>query len=230
MSIILSRLVALVCVAGCARAVAASQAPAPSPSRGTAPPQAAAPQSPANGPLAPLVSQPLIVLPVQTLRGAVPAWSEELRDARAYLATLDDEIAFAIRERGLRAKWAFPPDLARAAKRNPTYASDPYAIAIEALAPVEKDTDRLIGEPLAGQLRALAAISGARYAFVPVELRLTPDSVGGVASLRVMVVDTRLARLTWKGDVAGEHARTFSPAIAAGLAGRVADLFLTPSR
>jgi len=31
------------------------------------------------------------------------------------------------------------------------------------------------------------------------------------------------------GDVSGDAARTFSPAIAAGLAGRVADLF-TPAR
>lgn len=231
MPIILSRLVALVCVAGCARAVTPSQGPASPPShRAAAPTRAVAAQSPASGPLAPFLSQPLIVLPVQTVRGAVPAWSEEMSDARAYLATLDDEIAFAVRERGLRAKWAFPPDLARAARRNPTYASDPYAIAVDALAPVEKDDDRMIGEPLAGQLRALAAISGARYAFVPVELRLVADSGGGVASLRLMVIDTRLARLTWKGDVSGDHARTFSPAIAAGLAGRVADLFITTSR
>jgi hypothetical protein len=189
--------------------------------------RAAEPQAPTAGPLAPLASHPLIVLPVQSLRGAVPEWSEKIGDSRAFLASLDDEIAYAVRERGLRVKWAFPPDLARAAKRNPTYANDPYAIAVNALAAVEKDADKIIAEPLAGQLRALAALSGARYALVPAELRLATDSAGGRATLHLVVVDTRLARLTWKGDVTGDPSRAFSPAVAAGLAGRVADLFIT---
>ena len=165
------------------------------------------------------------MLPVQTLRGTVSVWSEKLRDQRAFLVSVDDEIAFAVRDRGLRAKWAFPSDLARVAKRNPTYATDPYAIAVDAIAAVEKDADKLLAEPLAGQLRALAALSGARYALVPVELRLTPDDEGGRATLRLVVIDTRLARLTWKGDVSGDVVRDFSPTVAAGLAGRVADLF-----
>jgi hypothetical protein len=44
------------------------------------------------------------------------------------------------------------------------------------------------------------------------------------------VIDTRAGKLTWKGDVAGDAVRTFSPAIAAGIAGRVADLFTAPAR
>jgi hypothetical protein len=183
-----------------------------------------------RGALAPLASEPLVVLPVQTLRVTVPEWSDKVGDSKTYLTAVDDEIAFAIRERALRGKWAFAPELARSARRNPTYAVDPYTIAIDDLTPVERDAEKIIGEPLSGQLRAFAGLFGARYAFIPVELRLAPDAAGvGRATIHVVVVDTRSAKLTWKGDISGDAARAFSPAIAAGLAGRVADLF-TPAR
>ena len=180
--------------------------------------------------LAPLASEALIVLPVQTLRVSVPEWSDKVGDPRAYLATVDDEFAFAVRDRGLRAPWAFPADLARSARRNPGYAPDPYTIALEPLKPVERDPDKLLGEPLAGQLRAFAGLANARYALVPVELSLVSDPSGGRATLHIVVIDTRSARLTWKADVSGDGVRNFTPAVAAGLAGRVADLFFPPSR
>ena len=180
-----------------------------------------------RGALAPLASEALVVLPVQTLRLNVPEWSDKVGDSRAYLATVDDEIAFAVRERGVRGPWAFPPDLARSARRNPGYAVDPYTISLTPLTAVERDPDKIIAEPLAGQLRMFAGLFSARYAFVPVELRIGPDPSGARATLHVVVVDTRASHLTWKGDVSGDVVRSFSPAVAAGLAGRVADLFTT---
>lgn len=171
------------------------------------------------------------MLPVQSLRVTVPGWTEKVGDPKAYLSTVDDEIAFAIRERPIRGKWAFPADLARSARRNPTYAVDPYTIAIENLAAVERDRDKILAEPLSGQLRAFTGLFNARYAFVPVDLRIAADSAGsGRATLHVVVVDTRSGTLMWKGDVVGDVAKNFSPAVAAGLAGRVADLFITPAR
>lgn len=161
------------------------------------------------------------------MRLSVPDWSDKVGDPRAYQATLDDEIAFAVRERGIRGTWAFPPDLARSARRNPGYAADPYTIAIEPLAVVERDPDKIIAEPLAGQLRALAGLANARFALVPVELRLAPDPAGARAVLHLVLVDVRQAKLTWKADIAGTPVRTFSPAVAADLAGHVADLFIT---
>lgn len=157
----------------------------------------------------------------------MPEWSDKVGDPRAYLSTVDDEIAFAVRDHGVKGQWAFPADLARSARRNPGYTADPYNIAVDALTPVERDADKIIGEPLAGQLRAFAGLFNARYALVPVDLRLVPDASGGRASLHLVVVDTRAARLTWKGDVSGDGVKNFTPAVAAGLAGRVADLFIT---
>jgi hypothetical protein len=224
-------LIVLALAAGCAR----SGSPATAATPEAAPPAASSPstadQGPQPGALAPLASEPLVVLPVQSLRMTVPGWSNEVGDPKAYLASLDDEIAFTVRERAIRGQWAFPPDLARSARRNPTYAVDPYTVAVDHLRPVERDADKLITEPLAGQLRAFAGLFNARYAFIPVEVRLAPDAAGGGrATIHLVVVDTRSAKLTWKGDITGDVARTFSPAIAAGLAGRVVDLFVIPAR
>jgi hypothetical protein len=229
----LFRLIVLALVASCARP---ASTPTPASSAATAGPaidpkgSSAGSQSAMRGALAPLAAEPLIVLPLQALRFTVPEWTSKVGDERTYLGTVDDEIAFAIRERTFKGKWAFPADLARSARRNPGYAVDPYSVTLDPLAPVERDPDKIIAEPLAGQLRAFAGLFNARYALVPVEMRVAPDaSGGGRATIHVVVVDTRAAKITWKGDVSGDVARSFSPAIAAGLAGRVADLF-TPAR
>jgi hypothetical protein len=229
----LSRLILLALVAGCARPASTPAAAASQPTAGSAAePRASGPeiQGTMRGVLAPFASEALVLLPLQGLRFSVPEWTSHVGDERAYLTTVDDEIAFAIRERAFKGKWAFPADLARSARRNPGFAADPYAISVGPLAPVERDPDKFIAEPLAGQLRAFAGLFNARYAFVPVEMRVAPDaSGGGRATLHAVVVDTRAAKITWKGDVTGDVVRAFSPAIAAGLAGRVADLF-TPAR
>ena len=171
----------------------------------------------------------MIVAPVQRLRVAVPEWADKVGEPRAYLSTFDDEFAFAIRDHGLRVQWAFPQDLARSAKRNPGYTADPYELTLAPLAPVERDGDKLIAEPLAGQLRTFTGLFNARYALVPVELALVPGPSGGHAALHAVIVDTRAARIMWKGDIASDGVRSFSAALAAGVAGRLADLF-TPAR
>lgn len=224
----LSRLILLALVASCARPASTPTSGAPAATNSATPAVTPAPtQAAARGTLAPLASDALIVLPVHALRLSVPEWTDKIGEHRAYLGTVDDEIAFAIRERAIKGKWAFPADLARAAKRNPGYVPDPYTIALDPLVPVERDTEKIIGEPLAGQLRAFAGLFNARYALVPVEIRIVPDAGGGRATIHLVIVDTRAAKVTWKDDVTGDALRAFSPAIAAGIAGRVADLFTT---
>lgn len=217
----------LALVASCARGAVMASPPSSVPRLDSARP--AASEQP-GAPLSSLTSDALVVLPAQVLRLHVPDWSDKVGDPRAFLSTVDDEIAFAIRERGLKAKWAFPADLVRSSKRNPGYAVDPYSISVDPLAPVERDPEKHIGEPLAGQLRAFAGLFNARYALIPVEMTLAPDAAGGRATLHLVLVDTRGAKLTWKGDVHGDVAKSFSPAIAAGIAGRVADLFIAQAR
>jgi hypothetical protein len=91
----------------------------------------------------------------------------------------------------------------------------PIQLTLAPLAPVERDADKLIAEPLAGQLRTFTGLFNARYALVPVELALVPDGSGGRAALHVVIIDTRAARVMWKGDISSDGMRNFSPAIAA---------------
>jgi hypothetical protein len=187
---------------------------------------------------APVLSEPLssfatlrmIVFPVQSLRGGdALGWAAKAGNPRAFLAVVDSALETEFRDRGLGTTWAMPSDLARTAKRNPTYATDPSVIrAGDASRVIERRRDGQIPEPVASQMRALAGFHDARHALVPVELRFEPAPVGADSGqrlvLHVVVLDVRGSRLAWVGDVAGAAAKTFSPAMATELARRFADL------
>ena len=190
-------------------------------------------------PLAGMVAQRAVLLPAQYLRPADSlGWAEQVKAPREFLARVDDEIAFAIRERGVKPEWAFPEDLARAARRNAAYASDPRSLAAEGLRPRGRrwKLPAPLGEPLATQLRALVALHDARYAILPVEVRFEPAAAGaGRAVLHLALVDARRAEVVWTTDVASDPAPAPSPAapvnlaaLAASLAGHVADLIAAP--
>jgi len=190
------------------------------------------------GPLAAFVDKPLVIVPAQRARVSVggPAWAPTGDGARTWLASLDDEIAAALADRGVTRGWVLPAQVERTARRNPTFASDPHALAVEPILPTAKAFDFELPDPLRSQLRAITALTeGARYVLVPVEARFeraTPSGPAdsGRAVLRLAIVDTRLARLAWVGEVAGDAASSLSPAIAASLADRVANLAAPPPR
>jgi len=85
-------------------------------------------------PFAALAEQRVIVAPAYRINEADPTgWLAQIPRTREYLRSLDDAIGTELTARGLKSQWVFPADLARAAKRNPTYAADPYALAAEPL-------------------------------------------------------------------------------------------------
>lgn len=178
-----------------------------------------------NRPLAKLASEHMLVLPVQYLAFVDSlGWSGSVPSSSGYLAELDDEITFALAERGLGTRWKFPSDVERSAARNPGYAPDPHGLSARQLRYGMKLDPWQLAEPLASQLRALAALSDSRYVLLPVEVRLTGGRRTGRAMLHVVVIDARRAQVQWAGDVAGMQTATFSPSIAADLASRLADL------
>lgn len=185
-------------------------------------------QKPAPGrPLERLAAEHMLVLPVQYLTFSDSmGWSALAPSSRQYLATLDDEITFALSERGLRTQWKFAPDVARSVARNSNYAPDPYALAANQVRAGAKDKGDAwqLSEPLASQIRSLVALTDARYVMLPVEVRLTGGRSWGRAMLHVVVIDARRSQVQWSGDVTGMQATRFSPAIAADLASRLADL------
>jgi hypothetical protein len=187
--------------------------------------------APAGRPLAGMADQALILLPVRYLRGFDSlGWAAQVPDERAWLAGVDDEIAFALGERGVARRWTLPPDLARAARRNAAFAPDPSTIAAEPVRPRGRQLQPRVPEPLISQLRSLIALrDDVRYALLPVEVRFEPAAEGnGRAVLHLVLVDVRRAEFVWALDVASDPAATLSPALAASLGSRVADLIAAP--
>lgn len=197
-------------------------------SRGTDPNSQVAPLP--NRPLAGLAGQQVIVIPTHYLRpGDSLGWAAAVERPRQLLSELDDEIAFALGERGFRTQWVFPEQLIRSAQRNAAHSPDPRALAAEGLRPLaRRRSDGQLGEPLASQLRALVALHGARYALFPVELRFEKIGDGGRAVLHVFLLDARLSRATWGGDVRGDTASKYGRGLIASAANNLADLIAAP--
>lgn len=187
-------------------------------------PSPAAPQG-APGILARLAGQPAIVLPVTlAARQDTLGWRTAAGGDKALTALADSLLEGAFRARGLTT-WVYPNALARAARRNPTYLVDPASVRPAlALAAAWRHAERQLSEPLASQLRALASMSGARYAFVPTDLEFRPEAPGGRAHLAVAMVDVRLAQVLYFGRVRGDGATTWHPTVISTTIEQAADL------
>ena len=188
-----------------------------------------APQSaaPAEAPLNSFASMRLIVLPAQGVRaGDAMGWAAKTGERRVFLASVDSALETAVKAKGL-SSWVLASDLARTARRNPMYATNPADIrAADAVRFLERQRDENIPEPVASQLRTLSGFHDARYALIPVEVRFEPGSTSGTgrAILRMAVLDVRGSRLVFIGDIGGTDAPEYTPEIGAALARRFADL------
>jgi len=198
--------------------------PAPTPT--TAP-------APEKHPLAALAATGAIVAPTSMVYVAPQlSWSEQAipRDlARA----LDDDIATALAERGLKTNWVLPPDLAASYKRNATYATDPYALAEESLRSSTLAAGARLQEPLASQLRTMIALhENARAVLLPVELRFERpdpawDSRTARATLRLVLVDPRFSETRWVGTVTSETTSPDARVLTRELARAVGNLIVS---
>jgi hypothetical protein len=173
------------------------------------------------GVLARFAGEPVIVVPV-TLH-PVPdslGWRTSAGGDAILRSRADSLLEQLFRARGLTT-WIYAAQLARTARRNPTYLVDPSTLrpAI-ALRNALRAPDRALAEPLASQLRALAGTSGVRYALVPTDLELRAAGT----RLSVAVVDVRLAQVTWMGTVTGAPHGTYDARIIVDIIDRAADL------
>jgi hypothetical protein len=126
---------------------------------------------------------------------------------------LDGEIAFWLAESAPRVDWVFPPAIERALARSPSLDIRLDALAVSSFHRAEV---RNIGDPLFGDLRALNALVGARYALLPVAAAFVQDTAsGGRVEMNVALIDTQGGRVLWFGAVAGEDGRAGSPETAA---------------
>lgn len=185
-------------------------------------------------PLSGLAARRVLLLPVQGVEAEPGAAAGGV--AAELPAALDAELAFALGERGLGALWTTAAAARRMATQNPGMGLEPAALP---LPPARQLGRGAVLEPLAGQLRALAALADARYVVVPVALQLGAPSVaaGGDsgpearttrATLRLLLVDVRAAQILWSGTTEAVELAASSPALAASVASRFADLIAAP--
>ena len=137
----------------------------------------AAPARKASPPLN-LAGQRVLVLPVQ---GA------------AAQDSISDVVLGSLRAGEPAATWIGPSELRRALARAPGYAADPRTLPAD---PLLHHGDRRAADPLAGQLRRLAALVDARLALLPREARFVNASSRVTAAL----LDTRTGVVLWTGD------------------------------
>jgi len=183
----------------------------------------------AVSPLAGLAGQHIVVLPVHYIRPDTIGVAARIDDPRGYLATLDSAIERSLGERGFRTSWTYPPALARSAKRNAGYVADPYSLAAERLRAGVRMTDTRLAEPLASQVRGIVAVTDARYALFPVELRFERVPDGKIRPvLRVALLDARGSSVRWVGDVRGAAGTSVTPATLESVAFALADLVAAP--
>ncbi len=180
-------------------------------------------------PLERMAGQQIIVLPVQYLASTdTLGWQQQIPNRAAYLAALDDQIEAVMTARGLGKAWTFGREMERSSKLNSILITDARSLSAEWLRG-RVLPEATVRDPLAQQVRGLVGLKGSRYALLPVELRLENRAGGtGVAILRVVMIDSRMALIRWVGEVTSDPARTFSPALATNVAAKFADLVLAP--
>ena len=170
-------------------------------------------------PLTPFTAMRVAIMPVQLWRADSSAWSKAV-DWAAMRVAIDSAIADELQARGLGKRWAYAGDVVRSAKRNPTYASDPYALGVSRWRAAPPKAGDAVPSIVADNLRLLTALGDTRYALVPVELR----AEGPQAVLRLVLVDTRGRTVVWGGDLVSAG----GDGLVAAVARDVADLIIEP--
>ena len=180
-------------------------------------------------PLERMAGQEIVVFPVQYLSSTDSlGWQQQIPNRAAFLASLDDQIEAVFTARGLGQRWTFGRELERASRLNSILMTNARTLSAEWLrGRVLPETT--VRDPLAMQVRSLVGLKGQRYALLPVEVRLESRGGGtGVAILRIVMIDARMALIRWVGEVASDPMRTLTPALTASVATHFADLVVAP--
>jgi hypothetical protein len=179
-------------------------------------------------PLERMAGQQIVVFPVQYLAATdTLGWQQQILNRAAFLAAFDDQIETAMTARGIKS-WVFGREVERASKMNSILMTDARSLSAEWLRG-RTLPETAVRDPLAQQVRGLVGLKGSRYALLPVELRFQNRGPGtGVAILRVVMIDSRMAMIKWVGEVESDPMKTFSPALATSVATHFADLVLAP--
>jgi hypothetical protein len=177
---------------GIAMLSACGSPPASAPAAGAPTPRSA---------LASMLGRPLLIMPTQYLAVATPAGQYEVSMSnRDLLPLVDEEIADAFRKRGVRSSWTFAKEITESALRQGGLIQDPRDLASESLRRIEVG-DTPLPEPLGSQIRDITALQDSRYVLIPVEVDVDQRPGRSPGILRLILVDSRTARVNWVDHV-----------------------------
>lgn len=164
--------------------------------------ESAAPTSPLAG----MLGRPVVVFPTQYLATAGPSGTWDISTENAtLLPVLDEEIAAAFTRRGVK-NWTFAREITASAVRNGGLAGDPRELSVAGIRRV-KAGDTPLPEPLASQIRGLVSLTNARFAVLPLEARVDVREGQRKGAVRILLVDSRTARVVWAEDIDGDPMR-----------------------
>ncbi|MCU0625751.1 MAG: hypothetical protein MUF21_04570 [Gemmatimonadaceae bacterium] len=215
-----------------------SKAPTPAPTPNVDPAKAAEPVAaaavapappPPPSPLAAYASRKVAVFPLQRLAiGDSSAQAVSAAAMRPRGAAFDSAFTRTLDGRGLGTQWVLPPAMLKVAQREVVNRTDARALAVTGLGPQRRPNDMDVREPLASQLRALIALTDARWVLIPVEARVFAAADGQrTARVRLALIDGRGGQVMTLPEVAGKAAATEAAALAS-VAGAAADLIVAP--
>lgn len=154
-----------------------------------------------------MIGRQMLVLPAQFLSVTNAGGGWDIVPAGAsLLPILDEEITDAFRKRGVKSNWTFGREIAEASLRNGGITGNPRELAAQGIRRV-KPGDTPLPEPLASEIRGIVALTNARYVVLPLEVNV--DTRGGErkGSVRLLLIDSRTARVTWSEDVIATTSR-----------------------
>lgn len=179
-------------------------------------------------PLERMAGQQILLLPIQYLSTTDSlGWMKSIPNRAAFLDDLDGQLERELTARGLGSTWKFGREVERASKLNSILMTDARSLSAEWLRGRVPD-ESTVRDPLASQVRGLVGLKGSRYALLPVEVRLSSRGGTGVATLRVVLIDSRMALIKHVWEVSSDPMTTFSPALTASVARHFADLVVAP--
>ena len=172
--------------------------------------------------LAGYAGRAVLVLPVQQVSENPGLSSSRSQEAAVFREMMDYEIRFAFGD-SPPARWVFAPTIIAASKRNIGVSADPLKLTVEGLNEKLPEPEESISETLRTQVRQIVALTDARYVLLPVYVR-TLERPNGIrrATMRVVLIDARLAQVRWAEDISTEPAASLSRAVAAALSSRLA--------
>ncbi len=183
---------------------------------------------------------PVVFVPVQSVEPlSMGGWPGGVATEEEALRTMDAELEFALEQTRGAEDWALPSDVVRRVDRNPLLRMDPNRMAYQGLLEEPEKRDQIY-EPLHGELRVLSALFDTRYVVLPIALTVEddpPDARGSDADpegdsggtgccrahLLLAMIDIRMSKVVWWGEIAGRAGEADSPALLASLAERVAE-------